>query len=167
MPGDIGAGRVEEELHGVGDIIRRADAFYRHRILQPRLHLRIEATEQRSVDYAGGDHVDRDALGGELDRQAAAEAHHPALGGGVVGLAETTQPGAGGQVDDTPEATLQHQRQSRLAAEELRPEVAIHHQVPVLLGHVQEALVAHHSGIVHQEIQSGARLGYLRECTFD
>ena len=113
--------------------------------------------EQWRLDDARRDRVDRHAVARELDRQAAREADYPALGRRVVRLTEAAEPRARRDVDDAPVAALDHAGQRRAATQELRAQVGGDDQVPVLVRHLEEALVAHGAGVVDQEIDVARR----------
>ena len=87
----------------------------------------------------------------QLDREGLGEPLHAGLGRGVVDLAAVAQRGAGGQVDDPAVALLHHVPLGRAAHEERAAQVHAEHHVPVVLGHLEQQVVADDPGVVDQD----------------
>ena len=105
------------------------------------------------------DRVHRDAVLAELDRPHEGHAHDPGLGGAVVGLAEVAaQPGRRRDVDDAAVALLLHHRRRVAGAVERALEVHADHRVEVGLFHLDERLVAHDAGVVHEDVDRAERV---------
>src|SRR5690348_6774062 len=105
--------------------------------------------------HVGGDEAGRDRVGGdtelaEFDGQGLGEALQPGLGRGVVDLAAVAERGRGGQVDDAPEPLTDHVLLHGPGHLEGAAQVHAHNRVPVVVGHLEQQVVADHAGVVHQ-----------------
>src|SRR5437867_4372160 len=88
---------------------------------------------------AGGDRVHADAELPQLPGQRAGEAHHAALGGGVVDVVrDALEEGARGDVDDGALAARLHGREHGPRAQKESAEVDRHDPVPLLDGNLHE-----------------------------
>src|SRR4029078_11712466 len=87
-------------------------------------------------DEAGGDRVDVDAVGTELDAEGAGEALDALLGGGGVGLAPVAEGAHSREVDDLPVLLGDEDLLGRTAHQERAAQVHVHHRVPVVVGHL-------------------------------
>src|SRR5439155_13840260 len=89
---------------------------------------------------AGGDGIDADTVGPELEGELARQRDDPALGGGVGAAARLREPAAGdgGDVDDLAAFLPLHHRHDRMAEEEGAGEVEVQELLPFLEGELVE-----------------------------
>src|SRR6185436_11959962 len=137
-----------------GDFIGLAEA--------PERNLRQDLRVEDFLGYRGNhlgadvtrrDGVHGDALARDLERERLGKAVDPGLGGGIVGLAESTLlPVHRRDVDHPAPAALDHAVHHLLGHVEARIEVGAHHRVPVGLGHLLERHVARDAGVVDQDV---------------
>src|SRR5262249_24082538 len=105
--------------------------------------------------HVGGDEPGRDRVGGDperakLDGQGLGEALQAGLGRGGVDLAAVAERGGGGQVDDPAEPLPDHVLPHRPGHEERAAQVHVDDRLPVVVGHLEQEVVADHAGVVHQ-----------------
>src|SRR5215213_2646855 len=128
--------------------------------------LRVEPAElgdvqlepgSRGVGHLGRDETGRDGVGvdserAELDAEGPGEALHTHLGGRVVGLTAIAERGDARDVHDLAVLLLDEVLLSSLGHQERTLEVHAHDQVPVLLGHLEEQVVASDPRVVDEDV---------------
>jgi hypothetical protein len=76
-----------------------------------------------------------------------------ALRSAVVGLTEVAHLRSGHRVHDrSARALIAHPQRTLLRAPERAARVDPHHELPLVVGHLEEALVAHDPGVVHHRV---------------
>src|SRR6266704_1201440 len=82
-------------------------------------------------------------------------------------LAAVAESGTRRQVDDPAELGLDHVFLARTAHQERAPQVHPEHRVPVVLGHLEQQVVADHPGVVDQHDGRAELGGYPRDGGLD
>ena len=102
-------------------------------------------------DEAGGDGVGGDAELAEFDGEGLGEALQTGLGRRVVDLAAVAERRAGGEVDDPAELGVDHVLLAGPGHQERAAQVHVHDRVPVGVAHLEQQVVAEHTGVVDQD----------------
>src|SRR6478735_6726872 len=105
-------------------------------------------------DEARRDRVDVDPELAQLERQRAGEALHSRLRGRVVGLAPVAVGRDAGEVEDLAVLLVHEGLLHGLAHQEGALEVHPHDGVPVVLGQLEQQVVAGDAGVVHQDVDT-------------
>ncbi len=162
--------RREEDTRG-GDLLGRGGrtleggrvAEAAHQLLHADAQglglLRHHAVEPSPGDRAGADAVDGDAVRSELQGEAAHQADHAHLGGGVRrALGQRSFPGHRGERDEAAAATLDHPRDQPTESEVHAVEVDSEALPPLLVGElVQWPDRAGDAGIGHHHVGDAER----------
>src|SRR6478736_1798754 len=105
-------------------------------------------------DEARGDRVGVDAERAELDAERADEALNAHLGGGVVGLPPVAESGDAGEADDLAVLLLHEVLLGRPGHQEGPAEVDPDHDVPVVVAHLEQQVVAGDPGVVDPDVEA-------------
>ena len=150
LAGDVGG--VHEMQHGLGDLLRPAEAAQRDLPGEVVQRLLPEHLHHVGVDHARGDAVDADAGRGELRREGARQADDRVLGGGIARLAggAVAAPDRG-DVHDAARVRVQHRPDHGLRAVEAAVHVHIEDAPPGLLPDVLELLLFGDARVVDEQ----------------
>src|SRR6478735_2387560 len=165
LSGDIGRLVAGQEGDHRGDLLGLADPAQRDLLRGELLVLgRVVADPGRGrVGHGGGDEarsdgIHRDAERAEFQRQRRGDALDAGLGRRVVHLPAVAQRGPAGQAYYPAVLGLDHGRAGRLAAQEQAGQVGRDDSVPVLLGHLEQKVVAGDTGVVDKDVESPERV---------
>ena len=164
------ASSLDQERHDAGDVLGLPDPAQRDLLgARGRWKSSTDILSRSAVAAVisvamkpGRDRVDRDAERPELDGQGLGEPLHAGLRRGVVGLAPVAQRRGARQVDDPAPPGLGHEALHGLAHQERAPQVRAQDCVPVVLGHLEQQVVAGDPGVVDEHGRAAQPLGQPR-----
>src|SRR4051794_14920425 len=146
-----------EERHHGGDVLGVADAAHGDLLRDGRLEVLEGDAHPRGggCGHVRGDEARRDRVRGDperpqLDGQGLREALQARLGGRVVHLTAVAERRGAGEVDDAAPVVLGHEPLDLAGHQEGPAQVDGQHGVPVVVGHLEEHVVADDPGVVDQ-----------------